>query len=113
LLIPESGEAVAMRTSPKSKDRKEAIRTTSQSLFASRKKYNGCNEKHTIGEEVIQMDKKDMKTTANEYVELQRQRLERSRNARRWFYRGIFATLAGFYVVALVNKDDDTETEEA
>lgn len=57
------------------------------------------------------MNKKDMKTTAEEYVEMQRQRLERSRNARRWFYRGVFTTLVAGYVYAVLNKDDDTEVE--
>jgi len=45
-----------------------------------------------------------------EYVDARRDAIERSRNARRWFYRGVITTLALSYVCAVVgNKQDKTE----
>lgn len=55
------------------------------------------------------MDKGTTKETVQQYVETQQARIAKSRNARKWFYRGIVATLAAGYVIANVTKDDNTE----
>lgn len=56
------------------------------------------------------MDKDRTKAAVDEYVETQRMRITQSRNARKWFYRGILTTVAAGMVYAhLANKEDNTE----
>lgn len=55
------------------------------------------------------MEEHDRKNAAREYFAAQRVRINQSRNARKWFYRGVVGTLAAGYLFLQTTKEDKTE----
>lgn len=49
------------------------------------------------------------KTATYQFVEAQRERIARGKNARKWFVRGVLATLVASYVIANMRDDETTE----